>query len=80
MGDDVESHEEFWDYPADATVDEEERATKYEEINKKIAEEYVPGVPVSHSPPALVVSEDVDGLVTSPLTAEKFSTVSVGGK
>ncbi|WP_306513483.1 ABC transporter substrate-binding protein [Janibacter hoylei] len=65
---------------ADATVDEEERATKYEEINKKIAEEYVPGVPVSHSPPALVVSEDVDGLVTSPLTAEKFSTVSVGGK
>lgn len=65
---------------ADSTVDEDERAAKYEEINKKIAEEYVPGAPISHSPPALVISEDVEGLVTSPLTAERFSTVTVGGK
>ena len=65
---------------ADATVDEEERATKYEAINKKIAEDYVPGAPISHSPPALVVSKDVEGLVTRPLTAEEFSTVTVGGK
>lgn len=65
---------------ADSTVDEDERATKYEEINKKIAEEYVPGAPISHSPPAIVVGEDIDGLVTSPLTAEEFSTVTVGGE
>ncbi|WEV78075.1 ABC transporter substrate-binding protein [Janibacter cremeus] len=65
---------------ADGTVDEEERATKYEELNKKIAEEYVPGAPISHSPPAIVVSEDVEGLVTSPLTAEHFDTVTVGGE
>lgn len=65
---------------ADSTVDEKERATKYEEINKKIAEEYVPGAPISHSPPAIVVGEDVDGLVTSPLTSEEFATVTVGGE
>ncbi|WP_435202833.1 ABC transporter substrate-binding protein [Janibacter sp. GS2] len=65
---------------ADSTVDEDERATKYEEINTKIAEEYVPGAPISHSPPAIVVSDDVEGLTASPLTAEKFSTVTVGGK
>ncbi|KRE35752.1 peptide ABC transporter substrate-binding protein [Janibacter sp. Soil728] len=65
---------------ADSTVDEAERSAKYEAINKKIAEDYVPGAPISHSPPAIVVSKDVKGLVTSPLTAEEFSTVTVGGK
>ena len=65
---------------ADGTVDEDERATKYEELNQKIAEEYVPGAPISHSPPAIVVSEDVEGLVTSPLTAEHFASVTVGGE
>ena len=65
---------------ADSTVDEDERATKYEELNQKIAEEYVPGAPISHSPPAIVVSEDVEGLVTSPLTAEHFASVTVGGE
>ena len=65
---------------ADSTVDEDERATKYEEINKKIAREYVPGAPISHSPPAIVVSDDIDGLIASPLTAERFSTVTVGGE
>ncbi len=65
---------------ADSTVDEKERAAKYEKVNKKIMEEYVPGAPISHSPPAIVVSEDVKGLVPSPLTAEKFATVTVGGE
>ena len=65
---------------ADQTVDEAERTAMYEELNKKIAEEYIPGLPISHSPPAIVVNEDVEGLVASPLTAEEFSTVTVGGK
>ena len=65
---------------ADTTVDEGERTALYEELNKKIAEEYLPGLPISHSPPALVVNEQVEGLVASPLTAEEFSTVTVGGK
>ena len=36
-------------------------------------EEYLPGLAISHSPPALVVSSKVKGLVVSPLTAEKFA-------
>jgi peptide/nickel transport system substrate-binding protein len=43
-------------------------------------EEYLPGLPISHSPPALVVGPEVEGLIPSPLTAEEFSTVSVGGQ
>jgi peptide/nickel transport system substrate-binding protein len=39
--------------------------------------DYLPAVPISHSPPALVVSERVQGLEPSPLTAEVFSTVSL---
>ena len=53
-------------------VDEAERTAKYQEINKKIVEQYLPAVPVSHSPPALVVRGNVEGIVPSPLTDEKF--------
>lgn len=63
---------------ADAIVDEGEREAAYQEINKRIAQEYLPGVPVSHSPPALVTSGKVEGLIASPLTAEMFDTVTVG--
>lgn len=62
---------------ADAIVDEDERATAYQDLNKRIVEEYLPAIPVSHSPPALVVSGKVEGLVPSPLTAEQFDTVTV---
>jgi peptide/nickel transport system substrate-binding protein len=62
---------------ADAIVDEGQREAAYKDINKRIAEEYLPGLPISHSPPALVVSSKVEGLVASPLTAETFDTVTV---
>ncbi len=65
---------------ADAIVDEGERSAAFEEINAQIMEEYMPGVPISHSPPALVVGPDVEGVIPSPLTAEEFDTVSVGGQ
>jgi peptide/nickel transport system substrate-binding protein len=65
---------------ADAIVDEGERAAAFEQINQQIMEEYLPGLPISHSPPALVVGADVDGVIPSPLTAEEFDTVTVGGK
>ena len=65
---------------ADAIVDEDERGAAWEEINAQIMEEYLPGLPISHSPPALVVGPGVDGVVPSPLTAEEFDTVSVGGE
>ena len=51
---------------ADAIVDEAEREAAYKKINQQIAEEYLPGLPISHSPPALVVSGKVEGLVAEP--------------
>lgn len=65
---------------ADAVVDEDERTAAFEAINQQIMEDYLPGLPISHSPPALVVGPGVDGLVQSPLTAEQFDTVTVGGE
>jgi len=65
---------------ADAILDEAERNAAFETINQQIMEEYLPGLPISHSPPALVVGPDVEGLIPSPLTAEEFATVSVGGQ
>lgn len=62
---------------ADSIVEEGERNAAYEKINQQIAEQYLPGLPLTHSPPALVVSEKVKGLVASPLTAETFATVTV---
>ncbi|TFV45728.1 ABC transporter substrate-binding protein [Blastococcus sp. TF02A-35] len=60
----------------DAAPDPADRTEKYQEANRLIMD-YLPGVPISHSPPALVVSERVQGLEPSPLTAEVFSTVSL---
>ena len=65
---------------ADAIVDDGERSAAFEEINAQIMEEYLPGLPISHSPPALVVGPGVDGVIASPLTAEEFDTVTVGGE
>ena len=47
-------------------------------INKKLKAEYLPAIPISHSPPAIVVAKNVSGLVASPLTDERFDTVSIG--
>ena len=65
---------------ADAIIDPDERATAYEQVNKDIMEMYLPGLPLTHSPPAIVVGPTVQGLVASPLTAEEFDTVTVSGK
>jgi peptide/nickel transport system substrate-binding protein len=61
---------------ADAEPDPANRTEQYQEANRLIMD-YLPGVPISHSPPALVVAENVQGLEPSPLTAEVFSTVSI---
>jgi peptide/nickel transport system substrate-binding protein len=61
---------------ADAEPDADTRTGLYQEANRLIMD-YLPGVPISHSPPALVVAENVTGLEPSPLTAEVFSTVSI---
>ncbi|MGH3743035.1 MAG: ABC transporter substrate-binding protein, partial [Micromonosporaceae bacterium] len=60
---------------ADSQVDEADKKAAWEEVNRKIMADWLPGVPISHSPPALVVAPDVKGLVVSPLTAEEFASV-----
>ncbi|RIK17010.1 MAG: ABC transporter substrate-binding protein [Acidobacteria bacterium] len=72
-------HQELQDAlrAADAEPDETKRTALYEDLNAKIMEDWLPGLPLSHSPPAIVVGPNVKGLVASPLTAEDFSTVTI---
>ncbi|KAA2262208.1 ABC transporter substrate-binding protein [Solihabitans fulvus] len=63
---------------ADAEPNKDKRTQLYQDINKKVMGEYLPAVPVSHSPPALVLKSDIKGLVPSPLTDERFGSVSKG--
>jgi peptide/nickel transport system substrate-binding protein len=63
---------------ADAKVDEAQKKAAWEQVNRDIASKWLPAVPVWHAPPAIVVTKDGKGLVASPLTDERFNTVSVG--
>ncbi|MGH3979803.1 MAG: ABC transporter substrate-binding protein [Pseudonocardiaceae bacterium] len=64
---------------ADSESDDQARIAMYEGLNRRLMGEYLPAVPISHSPPAIVVSENVEGLVPSPLTKEQFASVSISG-
>lgn len=58
----------------DSIVDEGERDTEYQKLSEKLMDEYLPGIPVSNSPPAIVFGKNISGIVPSPLTSEDFST------
>ncbi len=58
---------------ADGTADLNTRYGLYKELNAKIMD-FLPGVPISHSPPAIVFGKDVTGVKASPLTDERFET------
>jgi peptide/nickel transport system substrate-binding protein len=60
---------------ADSIPDESQRTAAYVALNKKIMGDWLPGVPISSSPPAIVVAGDVKGLIPSPLTHELYSLV-----
>jgi peptide/nickel transport system substrate-binding protein len=61
---------------ADAVPGAAEHAAAYEQVNRDIMAKYLPAIPISHSPPAIVVRSNVKGLIPSPLTDERFYTVS----
>ncbi|WP_145926873.1 ABC transporter substrate-binding protein [Amycolatopsis orientalis] len=61
---------------ADAAPAGETHTKAYQEVNQKIME-YLPAIPISYGPPAIVVGPKVKGLVASPLTDERFYTVTV---
>lgn len=69
---------EFFDRmaTADAEPDADTRYGMYEELNAEIME-MLPGVPVSHSTPAIVFAPNVTGVVASPLQDEVFKTAQV---
>lgn len=59
---------------ADSIVDSGKRTEAYKKLSEKIMSQYLPGLPISSSPPAIVFGKNVTGVVASPLTAEDFST------
>ncbi|MET3807289.1 peptide/nickel transport system substrate-binding protein [Nakamurella sp. UYEF19] len=63
---------------ADSEPDKAKRDAMYVALNKKIMSDYLPAIPISHSPPALVIASDVKGLIPSPLTDERFASVYKG--
>ncbi len=61
---------------ADAETDAAKHTAAYEQVNRDIMSKYLFAVPISHSPPAIVTSSKIKGLVASPLTDERFSGVT----
>ncbi len=61
---------------ADASPAGEAHTKAYQDVNEQIMQ-YLPAIPVSYSPPGIVVGPKVKGLVASPLTDERFFTVTV---
>lgn len=62
---------------ADGIPDKKARTAAYKKLSAQLMSEYMPGIPISHSPPAIVFSKDVSGITASPLTAEDFSTAVI---
>lgn len=60
---------------ANAQVDETAKKTAWQQVNRDIAAKWLPAVPIWHSPPAIVTSTKISGIVPSPLTDERFNTV-----
>ncbi|MBF9133528.1 ABC transporter substrate-binding protein [Plantactinospora sp. S1510] len=58
---------------ADTTADSAARFELYKQLNAEVMK-FLPGVPISHSPPAIVFGKDVTGVKASPLTDERFAT------
>jgi peptide/nickel transport system substrate-binding protein len=61
---------------ADATPDVAARVPLYQQLNAQIME-FLPGVPISHSPPAIVFGKNVTGVKPSPLTDERYATAEI---
>jgi peptide/nickel transport system substrate-binding protein len=60
---------------AEAEPDLETRVGLYQDVNEAVME-YLPGVPISSSPPSIAFAPDVNPPNVSPLTQENFSEAS----
>jgi peptide/nickel transport system substrate-binding protein len=61
---------------ADAEADSAAQAAMFEELNAQIME-FLPGVPISHTPVAMVFAPNVTGVSASPLLDERFNTAEI---
>lgn len=57
---------------ADSEPDVTKRVELYKALNTKLMQ-FLPGVPIAHGPPSLVLAKDVTGVKASPLTDERFA-------
>jgi len=58
---------------ADSEPDAAKRAEMYKAINADLLN-FLPGVPIAHGPPSLVLAKNVTGVKASPLTDERYYT------
>ena len=63
---------------ADQEADLQKRYALYKELNKMLLD-FLPGVPIAHGPPSLVLSKKVGGVKASPLTDERYYTAEYTG-
>ncbi|HZN17946.1 MAG TPA: ABC transporter substrate-binding protein [Micromonosporaceae bacterium] len=63
---------------ADQEADLQKRYALYKELNKMLLD-FLPGVPIAHGPPSLVVAKNVGGIKASPLTDERYYTAEYTG-
>ena len=61
---------------AETETDAAKRVALYEDANRQIMD-FLPGVPYAHTKPALAFDANVTGYVTSPVSLEPFSIVSI---
>lgn len=64
---------------ADAIPDATQRAEAYKGVNRQIME-FLPAVPLVHSPPSVAVTANVKDFVPSPVLNDEFSLVFTSGQ
>ncbi|MEP7225109.1 MAG: ABC transporter substrate-binding protein, partial [Actinomycetota bacterium] len=62
---------------AETETDAAKRTALYQEANREIMK-FLPGVPYVHTKPAIAFTSKVQGYMTSPVSLEPFSLVSIG--
>jgi len=62
---------------ADSAPAGDQHAAAYKDVNKQIMD-FLPAIPIAYPTPALVVGPKIKGVIASPLTDERFNTVSKG--
>ena len=64
---------------ADATPDATQRADQYKAVNRQIMD-FLPAVPLAHSPPSVALQANVKNFVPSPVLNDEFSLVYTTGQ